>query len=214
MPAYCAAINLLFFPVPKNAGTSVRHLLYELDHGQAYETPIVDGRPVELHHIYGQPTPFAPVKAPAGAVKIAIVRDPLRRLVSAYRNRVLHYGEIGARQVALYRLPPRLPPRPDFRTFVENLGEYQKIPDIAHHTTAQVNFIGRDPAYYDRIFRFEALAELEAYLSDRAGRPVALPRLRTEGPAMDETAIDDDLRRKIAARYEADAKFIGRLVPA
>ena len=91
------------------------------------------------------------------------------------------------------------------------MGEYQKIPDIVHHTSAQVSFLGHDPAYYHRVFRFEELSHLESFLSERAGRPVALHRLRAEGPAMSDAVIEADLRDKIAVRYEADRKFLQRM---
>jgi hypothetical protein len=209
---FSKSLNLFYFPVPKNAGTSMRACLFEIDNGFAYRDMIVDGKNVQLWSFYGSPGAFTPVASlPPGAIKIAIVRDPWHRLVSAYRNRVLFYKEANPRLMQHHGVDTRLSPTPTFRSFVENLTEFRKIPAIAHHTNPQVHFLGDDPAYYDRLFHVERLAELEEFLSTRAGKQVALPRLRTDGPALDAASTEGlDLRALVAERYASDHAFLAR----
>ncbi|HZF30642.1 MAG TPA: sulfotransferase family 2 domain-containing protein [Gammaproteobacteria bacterium] len=216
--AFCfsKSLNLFYVPVPKNAGTSMRACLFEIDNGFPYRDMIVNGKTVPLWSLYGSPEAFTPLASlPPGAIKVAIVRDPWLRLVSAYRNRVLFYQETNPRLMQHHGVDTRLSPMPTFRSFVENLTEYRKIPAIAHHTNPQVYFLGDDPAYYDRLFHVERLAELEDFLSTRAGKQIALPRLRKEGPALDAASTEGlDLRAIVAERYASDHAFLARALAA
>ncbi len=136
--------------------------------------------------------------------RIVVVRDPLERLVSAYRNRVRHYREIEQADFARAGIDPRIPRDPDFDTFCQYLPHYRKIDAIRHHTQPQAMYLGPDLSYFSRVFRLERIAELEAYLSQRAGTEVVLPRLRADGPARSGIAISDASRRAISGYYAAD----------
>ncbi|MEJ0013751.1 MAG: sulfotransferase family 2 domain-containing protein [Bauldia sp.] len=209
-PCFSKTLNLVYFPVPKNACTSMRACLFEIDNGFPYRDMVVNGIKVELWSFYGPAGPFTPITSlPLGVTKIAIVRDPWQRLISAYRNRVLFYRETKTSLMQQHAVDARLPALPNFRAFVENLTEYRKIPAIEHHTNPQVYFLGDDPAYYDRLFRVDQLTDLEDFLSRGAGRKIELPRLRRDGPALDPRSIEGlDLRAMVAQRYAADYAFL------
>jgi hypothetical protein len=165
---------------------------------------------VNLYDLFGVPGPFvAPPRLP-GFLRVAIVRDPVRRFISAYRNRVLHYGE--ADESILQKSGVEgIPGRPDLATFVAHLAEYQKLPKIAHHTRPQTFFLGRDLRFFDRVFQVERADLLEAFLAERGGISVTLPRMRTDGPAIRADDLPLALRRAIAGLYAEDYVLTGEL---
>jgi hypothetical protein len=144
---FSRAFRVLYFPVPKNAGTSIRACIFEADNGFPYRNMVVNGREVELWELLGPPSPFQPVPAAPGVAKIAVVRDPWKRIVSVYRNRVVFYRETRRELMQQHGVRRDLPDAPTFREFLENLAEYRKLPAIAHHSSPQVHFLGSDPSF-------------------------------------------------------------------
>lgn len=196
--------KLFYFPVPKNAGTSLRNCLFEIENGWPYREMIINGKPLELFQLLGSPGPFQPAPEWSGFLKIAVVRDPISRLISAYKNRVLFFRQISKADFEIYKVPSSLSKEPDLNTFIEYLPEYRKIPAIAHHTNSQAYFLGDDIGYFDRIFRFEQLQEIETFLSDRINAPVRLPELRTEGPKIKASSLSGEMRLRAIEYYRAD----------
>ena len=62
---------------------------------------------------------------------------------------------------------------------------------------------------------FDELSLLGGMGRLRAGRPVALPRLRADGPVLSEAdTAGDDLRRLVAEQYEGDYRFLAEATRA
>jgi hypothetical protein len=211
MPFVSRKLGIAYFPIPKNCGTSIRHLLYQIEHGVQFRSFTREGRTMELWMRYPA-VPIADVSLDElnGLSKIVVVRDPVERLVSVYRNRVRHYGEIETADFDALGLPSTLPRAPDFDAFCAHLPQYRKIVSINHHTRPQSVYIGSDLGLFDHVFRFERLNDLISFLSDRNGSAVTLPRLRTEGAARSEISISGRSYDLIARYYRADyARFEG-----
>ena len=208
--ATCVKLKLQYFPVPKNAGTSVRDCLFEIENGWRYRPMLIDGRRVGLFELFGSPTAFQPAPDRPGYLRFTVVRDPLRRLLSAYANKVLDRPGVAYADSA--SLTPRsdLPKAPDIETFVAYLDEYRLISRIRHHTNPQRYFLGDDLGHFHRVFRAEGLGELEHFLSERAGAPIRLPRLKAEGTKIDPATLSPAARRKIAQHYAVDYALLGR----
>lgn len=194
-------LNLIYYPVPKNGSTSVRSLIYEIEKGVSFPEPY------NLAVLWGAAPKFVPLSIP-GFDRIAVVRDPIRRFISAYRNRVLYYNEISRERMRNRGVSESLPERPGIMDFISNLNEYRKIWPIAQHTHPQTFFLGDDPRFFQRIFHLESLHELEGYISERLSRPVSLPRFRTEGPPADEIKIPPSAIDYLKKVYEADYRFL------
>ena len=177
--------GLAFFSIPKAVSTSMKMVLYELQHGVPWEDD-----PDRVHPHF----PTFPIKeedfaAAEGFWKYTIIRDPISRLLSAYGNRVHHHQDI-RRDAARSRKDRLLFPFrnsglsvfPSPETFYRNLDRYQAISySIWHHTASAKKFIGSDLSYFDAVYRVEDLPELEAELSRRTGRSISLPREQTAG---------------------------------
>jgi hypothetical protein len=206
MPFASKRFGFVYFPIPKVGGTSIRDVLFRLEWGQDFvPARLPSGAPTELWMHFPA---IAFQKIPSGAFdgfeRIVVVRDPLERLVSAYRNRVVHYREIEQADFAQLGIDSRLPKTPDFDTFCQYLPDYRRIDTIRHHTEPQGLYLGPDLCYFSKVFRLERIAELEAHLSYRTGTAVALKRLRSEGPPRSALSISDASRKAVSAYYAGD----------
>lgn len=202
--ATCVKLKLFYFPAPKNGGTSIRDCLFEIENGWRFRPMIIDGRKVGLYNLFGIPTAFQPAPERPGFLRFAVVRDPLRRLVSAYADRVLARQGTDSADFAALGIRSDLPKVPDIETFIAELDEYRKIATVAHHTSPQAHFLGPDIGYFHRVFRVEALDELERFLGERAGAPVTLPRRKSDGPKIDPATLSAAARQRITERYAVD----------
>lgn len=227
LPMISNRLGVAFFPIPKNAGTSVRHALYAIEHGKRFVLEEYPTAKQELATLESQgwvtaddfSTLFAlypPVlferldqRGLAGLLKFAIIRHPIDRVLSAYKNRVLFYRELERADFSEYGLPRWLPKQPDINTFIKYLDYYRKLPALKHHTRHQRVFLGPDLAFFDRIFTMQELPAVAAFLSERAGRPVILEKLRDDGPDLPVSSITRQSRRALAIYYDVDYALLG-----
>jgi len=98
-----------------------------------------------------------------------VIRDPVKRLMSVYTNRVVQKRELfKSRNIKSGHLGLPADPDPDF--FFQNLREYmQAAAVIKHHALPTWMFTGRDLAFYDCVFRTDEMNELAHELSERTG---------------------------------------------
>lgn len=184
--------RVFYAVVPKVACTSIKTMFWELDTGRdASARPLAQklrekltGRSESLaiHHVDGYVTRKFTRRGPVpeGYARICVIRDPLDRLRSAWNNKV------GARIFAQRGetedvLNEDLDLEPSFGFYLEHLERYRLVSRPSRvHTENFAWHIGPDLGWYDRVFRLEQIAELEDYLSERAGRPVHVP-IRNKG---------------------------------
>jgi len=185
--------KLAYVPVRKVGNTSIRSALDQLatgpgDHVSTWDIPM---------------SPCIRFRA-RGCFKFTVVRDPVRRFLSAHGNRVLHYGETDTYLIDRLLLRALgLPRRPGIEEFCRHYRAYYLLNDrIRRHFRPQGVYLGRDLGWFDKIYRLEALDELAADLSELAGRQIEIPRLQTGGPKVDFAALDPKTQRLIL-RYTA-----------
>lgn len=206
MPIILPQYGICYTSVPKNACTSIKRMFYEIEHGRPFEPVVVDGKTMHIHRIYTGSAfkPLPPAQA-AGLWKIAVLRDPVKRLVSTWRNRVMHHCELDAHRLAETPLGRDLPPRPALDDFVLRLEAYRAAsPSIRRHTASHVEVLGPDPAYYDRLYQMSELGLLTRDLSERVGRPLVLPHEQTGGPKVDAAMLSEKARDFARAFYAKD----------
>jgi hypothetical protein len=206
MSIYSEVLNIRYYPVPKVACTSVKRVIYELEHGAPYKGG-------SIHKAYDTAT-FSPGTEDRveGELRIALVRDPIKRFISAYRNRIHGYEEAAHWKLRKQGLPLDMKPFPSPQEFVHNLAAYQaRVPSLKHHTLPMVTYLGRDPGFYDHIFDMSDIPALEALLSERAGRDVRLPVTQTGGPGYTAEALGDEGRTILRDYYREDYAFLEKL---
>ena len=166
--------------MPKVACTSLKHLFFLLEHGRTFEN-YVDHAGTKRHiHNAAYPTLSTSEddwSCAADMHRIVIVRDPVERFVSAYRNRVLFYKELSDANVdSTKREMLGLKPDPTLDEFIDHLELYRTLSTvIKHHTDPQTYFVGHTLDYFHKFYRFEELDILAADLSAKTGQPLSLP---------------------------------------
>ena len=206
-----AAHKIAYMAVPKAACTSVKAALMTIDPDKEPPQKLDAAAILAIHRAY--PTMrFRPHRwrEYEGWWRFTVVRDPLKRLMSVYTDRVVGRSELhnSPKMRAQSALPKD--PEPDF--FFQNLPRYIALASsIKHHTLPFRLFIGPPPFLYDRIYRVEELPELAEALSQHSGQPVTIPRLnRSSGPLSPETLAPRTLgaiRDFLADDYEKLADF-------
>lgn len=224
MPVTCDNLQLSYYPVPKVACTSLKMLFWELAHGRPYRPRLRLGsmrRPQHtgIHSVEGYRTRSwnASPLPPAGCETLVVVRDPIARLHSAWRNkatrRVLARGELED------LTDEGLPHEPDFGTFVDRLEAYRFVSrPVRIHTHPLAWHLGPDLGFFDHVFELERVDALLGLLSARAGRPVSMPRRNASEVDVRSDALTAAQRARLAeltapdyawlrGRYDAEASL-------
>ena len=226
--------RLIYVAVPKIACTSIKSAFWRLETqsedpspGAAQGDPAPPPRKISIHQRPGYKTlSFARVDAPPeGYEKVLVVRDPLARTLSAWRNKVGYEifrkrsGEVEDLENAL------LPLDPTFPEFVRNYEAYRKHSRPARVHTEELSYhVGPDLGWYDAVFRLEELDAFVDHVSARCGAPFALDRMNESGAGKPGFTLDETeialLRRHLAADYALLSDYydfdtaIARLVSA
>ena len=212
MPITLDDLKLSYTPVPKTACTSLKMVFFDVENGREFVPFRRNGREFHIHNVYASVL-FNAKQAErlADHRRLILVRDPIRRLLSAYGNRVVHHRELSLASARKELLAHDLAPDPELKEFVAKLPRYAKaVESIDHHARPLVDFVGTDAGHYTRVYRMSEIGELVADVSAIAGRKLPLGRLQTGGPKL---SVDDLGRKEIDALrefYAEDYRAFGR----
>lgn len=156
---------IAYWPVPKNACTSLKEAFYRIEHG----SPYVPNEGRHIHNLYPS--------LPNGGryhdwlddtyYKFVVIRDPIERFVSAFKNRVLHHGELGA---VVMDSSARKACLTDINEFVRLFEFFLKnSKSIHHHCQPQVRFVRNVLTRADAVVDIKQIKDLEGRLSARCG---------------------------------------------
>ncbi len=160
--------RLIYIPIPKNACTTIKQALHQVEFGRVFATERSINDPyVDVHDYYKKRrdafTGIKKLDEKSGFTRFAIIRDPVERLISCYRNRVLDLGDLKSDADSLKRM--NLPANPDLETFVLNLKRYRQVSkSIEHHSRPQSLFLGGTLEYLDHVYPIERVFELHDLL--------------------------------------------------
>lgn len=199
-------------PVPKTACSSFKYLFFEIENGFEFRGFKANG---EWKHIHNA---AYPTRHYANWIKanrklrhrITIVRDPIKRFISAYTNRVLFHRELSEEKAGSSLRKYRLPSDPDLPTFVDNLKKYIRASHmIATHVQPLVDYLGKDPSYYTRVFRFDQIGECADHIREITGTNVPLRHMQAGGPKADAEELTSGQLDKIRRFYRDDYRYFG-----
>jgi len=163
-----------YYPIPKNASTSVKRWIY--DYIRSCDPTKFDPEPLRsIHEYFSRPERDGGYTGPKirSTFKFAIVRDPRKRFISAYRNRVLHYKCLSKYKEQLR--DKGLSVTPNINDFILNYERYASISgEVAQHCAPQVAFIGN---IYDKLDKIYGVGHMDILEKDLAnlvghGRPI------------------------------------------
>lgn len=198
MPVIFEKYKIAFFDVPKVASTSIKHAFYNLEHGKPFQKG--DQGANHIHQIYKKGFYYGSSKVEKAYEveypvsekifdelddywKFAIVRDPAKRILSAYTNRILYHRDLHkvpyARLRALKRALTLTPTVDSFLSKIERYREFSS--SIRHHTDPINNFLGSDLSRFEKVYRVNEISKLASDLSTRTGLKFEIPHLQTGG---------------------------------
>ena len=156
--------QLIYIPIPKNACSTIKHALYEIEYGKEFDydwanewgyEDIHDYYKKRNHAFMGKNTLDSNPKT-----IFTVIRDPVKRLISCYRNRVVDLRDLEKSKPALHQRG--LPLEPDLNTFVLRLEEYRQANKIIeHHSRPQYEFLGNGLAYIGKVFPLRRMDKLK-----------------------------------------------------
>jgi hypothetical protein len=205
--------RISYYPVPKVACSSLKLLFFRLENGFDFRNFRVNGQWNYIHSIL--PTePFDVVKAldKENHFRVAVVRDPVDRFISCYRNRVCFHGDLDEGQLSPAAIAAGLVPRPSLSTFVDKLETYcEHVWQINHHCAPMVTYIGKDPSWYSYITNLQNIGSLVAKIQEIVGNDMSLdlPWEQTDGPKLTRKELTPAELRKIERFYAEDYDIYG-----
>ncbi|MGR3378486.1 sulfotransferase family 2 domain-containing protein [Salipiger abyssi] len=198
------AHRIAYMALPKAGCSTVKAALARID--PAVTLPPEDQRDVMTWHRIYPTRRFRPHRWERYETywRFCVVRDPLKRLLSVYTNRVVEFRDLhNCRKILRGRVDLPKDPDPDF--FFQNLRAYvQASSAIKHHAMPAWLFLGPDLRRYDRIYRTAELSRFGQDLAERTAQPVdiaqensstarlGLADLRPETQAAIRDYLDDE----------------------
>lgn len=123
-------------------------------------------------------------------IRLAIKRDPIKRFVSGYTNRVLHHKKVTT--------------LPSIAEFIEGFDEYyERHNDVQTHFRPQVEFFGKDKSIYTHIFDTSEMHLVRELFEDTYGRKFPDLRLQ-QGGNKNKITLTEEQEEWIRDRYADD----------
>lgn len=171
IPAY----NIAYMALPKAGCTTVKQALAQIDPDFDTKAAGLELDPIDLVHRVYQTKRFRPHRwelYDQGWWRFCVVRDPLKRIISCYTNRVVEMKELhNSRNLLRGRINLPMDPDPDF--FFQNLQRYRDASStMRHHLFPAWLFLGQGIERYERIYPIEELDQLIDDLETRTGQTI------------------------------------------
>ncbi|MEM9049032.1 MAG: sulfotransferase family 2 domain-containing protein [Pseudomonadota bacterium] len=212
MTAVIEAHKLAYFSIPKVASTSLKELFYQIQHGRLFTK---ERRGVHFEAFRTEPFYRMDRERLNGFTRIAVVRDPIKRILSCYTNRVLQTRRLSAEQidlVAAERLG--VSPDPGIRKFILHLDQYRALSSsIRNHTQPTAMFLGPDLGYFHKVYRIEELDELVGFLQEQTGLALTLPREMTSEKKIDFAELTPNCQDRLREYCAADYAYLKDFYP-
>lgn len=144
--------------------------------------------------------------------RFLVVRDPVKRFISAYRNRVGEHRALSEENIKwknpeLYTNFPSF--RPSLSEFIQNFDTYEKVHQIKHHTKPFAEFLdGMDLSYFTDVYPLEDLGSFEERLSNIYGTQVSFPKMQTKGFNVGLKDLSRSELDKVINLYDKDYELL------
>ncbi|WP_380052786.1 sulfotransferase family 2 domain-containing protein [Falsihalocynthiibacter sp. SS001] len=173
--------RIAYFSIPKVACSSQKRLHHEIIHGAPFEATRSNEND-RLHAVYKSEKFDRKAFTKLNDYwTYTMVRDPVKRILSAYSQKIVQKNEQLAETGTVLRpieklIEAGLNPYPSINEFCEDLSLYfKKSFMIKHHVRHYKFYIGNQLERFNRVYKIEETAQLEADLTERLGRKVQLP---------------------------------------
>ena len=212
MPYFLKTYNktLVYHLCPKNACTTVAHMLIQAD-GNGY----VNDKHKDFYNVHYLSKPnnnYEYWTYCDAEIRLAIKRDPVKRFVSGYQNRILYHNDLNKDTYFDKELEKDFKAWPTYNRsedktineFIQNFDKYWENPWVQGHFKSQTTFLGKQD-YYTHIFDISELDKVRELLSEVSGKEIILPCLQTGGDDIEFPITDENIKwikEKYAIDYE------------
>ena len=204
-----------YMSVPKVACTSLKHFFFEIENGFPFSPYKTNGKHRDIHNA-GYPSRVYEREVHPQMKdhwKVAVVRDPVDRLLSCYANRVLGYKCLSNIAISEEDREAGVVPDPDLKTFIGLFWRYRQIShEIYHHALPMVSYLGNDPKYYDVIYPISEVGRLAEDVAAKVGTVPALKRMQTSGTKIDRTMLNERQIEKVKRIFAKDYDIYGQFI--
>jgi Sulfotransferase family len=192
--------------IPKIACTTIKYALFELEEKKKYSAQDAS----ENIHKYV-------VKEKTSSMdhcerRFLVIRDPIKRFLSAYGNRVTFHKELSEEKVLksskenYHRIPFF---NPSLNQFVNNFEVYLNVRSIFHHAKPISSFLGeKDLTYFSDIFKIEELPLFKEELCGLFGRDVSFGHRQTGGDKFFLKDLSVRQVKKLLKYYREDYELL------
>jgi len=172
------AQKLAYFPVPKVASSSVKQMFYELEFGKKHVLKTGSVHLRGIHNSYFRTRDFYALDLDfyQGFSRLAVIRDPAERILSAYHNRVEQLGELSEENIDMdLARALNLKPNPQRHLFFKDIDKYRLLSaSVRHHTDPFTRYLGHDLNYYTDVYKMDQLGQLAEQISRLFGREITI----------------------------------------
>ena len=213
MPVHLPKYKLTYISVPKVACSSLKQFFFQIENGFRFRAFRMNGRRYIIHTL-APCTAFKRVDKSLmrGHAKIAVVRDPASRIISCYTNKIRNERKLHGLAFTKQQTRSGLVADPTLDNFIDLLPQYAAVSaSIHHHSRPLSHFLGRDPAFFDRLFSIRQLSDLTSYVAEKVGEVPKLPHRNKSGGTDTDLSADELNRnkRRIEEMYSEDLEIFG-----
>ena len=204
--------RLVFFPIAKNCSTSIKHLFYQLETGQKFKQARKHyGLAGHVHHYYPTRNGEKFLNFFDSYDTITIVRDPIKRFLSTYGERIGHVKVLERAGTVEKIRSDGYPVQPSLEEFVQNLEYYCEVSSrVRRHIAPQKNIIGPFFPRIKKVYEISQIPEFEAFMSERYGKPITLAQDQTGGPKFTIADLSQRSLEKMVDYYKPDYKMLSQ----
>jgi len=192
--------GISYIPIPKNCSSSIKSYMHEL----IFAKPFVPfkkhtGKMLHIHSFFEsdyklnnhRETIF---KKSSDEISFVVFREPVRRFISAFRNRVISHGEFQCNKKKF-----------DINDFVDDLEKnINSHESLMHHMSSQISWTGRDLSIFDLVYDREDTWQLNTLLKKITNTKNEFSKLQIGGPWIELKQLTQKSLFKLIDFYKDD----------